>query len=239
VSIPVAPPPGRILVVDDDADIREMIGQQLDQAGFVVTSAASLSEVRSILSQQAVDLIVLDLNLPDGDGIDLARELRASGRTEAVIMLTARGAPIDRVLGLELGADDYLTKPFEPRELLARIRNLLRRRGDDADPSLNKRTARFGPWALDLVQRRLVAQDGRLIILSSAEYRLLERFVRHPHSVLAREDLLPDRRQLTSSDRAIDLQISRLRAKLAGDGDSLILTVRNEGYVLAADVTFE
>jgi two-component system OmpR family response regulator len=238
VNALAALPAPRILVVDDDADIREMISQQLVQAGFAVSAAASLAEVRETLARQPVDLIVLDLNLPDGDGVDLCRELRAAGRAEAVIMVTARGAPIDRVLGLELGADDYLTKPFEPRELLARIRNLLRRLGDEPDPSLNKRSARFGPWTLDLVQRRLVARDGRLIILSSAEYRLLERFVRHPHTVLSREDLLPDRRMLASSDRAIDLQISRLRAKLADDGDNLILTVRNEGYVLAADVVF-
>lgn len=239
MNAPSALPSAHILVVDDDADIREMISQQLGRAGFTVSGAASLTEVREALARGSVDLIVLDLNLPDGDGVDLCRELRAAGRTEAVIMVTARGAPIDRVLGLELGADDYLTKPFEPRELLARIRNLLRRRGEEPDPSANKHSARFGPWTLDLVQRRLVARDGRLIILSSAEYRLLERFVRHPHVVLSREDLLPDRRQLAASDRAIDLQISRLRAKLADEGDGLILTVRNEGYVLAADVVLE
>ena len=239
--MPAAPPThaATVLVVDDDADIRDLIVQQLRQAGFDVEAAASLADVRAALSAKPFDVVILDLNLPDGDGVDLCREMRNAGRTEAIIMVTARDASIDRVLGLELGADDYLTKPFEPRELLARIRNLLRRRGDEPDPSLNKRRARFGDWTLDLVQRRLVASDGRLVILSSAEYRLLHRFVRNPHTVLSREDLLlSDRRVLAPGDRAIDLQISRLRSKLTGPGDDLILTVRNEGYVLAADVVF-
>ena len=157
---------------------------------------------------------------------------------EAIIMVTARDTSMDRVLGLELGADDYLTKPFEPRELLARIRNVLRRHGDEADPARNKRFARFGAWTLDLVQRRLIAADDRLIMLSSAEYRLLERFVRRPNVVLSREALLSDGRNLSATDRSIDLQISRIRAKLDGPGDPLILTVRNEGYLLAADVVF-
>lgn len=233
------PPSATVLVVDDDPDIRDLIVQQLRQAGFDVESAATLGDVRATLTARSFDVVILDLNLPDGDGVDLCREMRNAGRTEAIIMVTARDGSIDRVLGLELGADDYLTKPFEPRELVARIRNLVRRRGDEPDPSLNKRSARFGDWTLDLVQRRLVASDGRLVILSSAEYRLLHRFVRAPHIVLSREDLLvSDRRVLAPGDRAIDLQISRLRAKLAGPGDDLILTVRNEGYVLAADVVF-
>lgn len=143
-----------------------------------------------------------------------------------------------RVLGLELGADDYLTKPFEPRELLARIRNVLRRRTDTPDPARNKRFARFGVWTLDMVQRRLTTQDDRLVILSLAEYRLLERFVRHPNTVLSREALLPEGRLAAATDRAIDIQISRLRNKLAAPGDPLILTVRSEGYLLAADVVF-
>lgn len=233
-----ANPPARVLVVDDDEDIRGLIVQQVAQAGFEVSHAASLAEVRQAMKTQAFDVVILDLNLPDGDGIDLCREMRAGDRAEAVIMVTARDASIDRVLGLELGADDYLTKPFEPRELLARIRNLLRRRGEVADPNRNKRYARFGSWTLDLVQRRLIASDERLVILSSAEYRLLERLVRNPNAVLAREDLLPHRRSIAPNDRSIDLQVSRLRSKLSPLGEGLILTVRNEGYVLAADVTF-
>lgn len=227
-----------ILVIDDDADIRELIAHQLERAGFGVSAAASVAQAEMILATHSFDVIVLDLNLPDGDGIDLCRTLRALGRAEGVIMVTARDASIDRVLGLELGADDYLTKPFEPRELVARIRNLVRRRADGADPGRNKRFARFGPWTLDLLQRRLIAENDSLIILSSAEYRILELLVRHANTTLSREALLPDKRTLPANDRSIDIQISRLRAKLATPDESLILTVRNEGYLLASDVVF-
>jgi len=229
-----------VLVVDDDADIRELIVGQLQQEGYEVRSAGSVAQMRALAAEHAQDLVVLDLNLPDGDGLRLCRELRAEGFTSAVIMVTARDTALDRVLGLELGADDYLTKPFEPRELLARARNLLRRnRGDDAGRPRRARYACFAGWRLDLLQRRLVAPDGRLIILSSAEFRLLSHFVEAPSVVLSREDLLPERAATVSTDRSIDLQISRLRQKLNAPGEGLILTVRSEGYLLASDVTFE
>jgi two-component system OmpR family response regulator len=231
-----------ILVVDDDEDIRDLIVGQLRQEAYQVEAAASLAEVRSALRTAPVDVIVLDLNLPDGDGLTLCRELRADGVATAIIMVTARGSAIDRVLGLELGADDYLTKPFEPRELLARIRNLLRRARppEDRAKALNARFAQFGPWRLDLLQRRLVTPDERLVMLSSAEYRLLSHFIEAPDHVLSREELLPERKATVAFDRSIDLQISRLRQKLASieGGQDLILTVRNEGYVLASVVMF-
>ncbi|MCP1470259.1 two-component system OmpR family response regulator [Sphingobium sp. OAS761] len=233
--------PPTILVVDDDADIRDLIVGQLSQENFRLLGAGSLSELRATLEREPVDLIVLDLNLPDGDGLGLCRELRAEGVEVQIIMVTARGSAIDRVLGLELGADDYLTKPFEPRELLARIRNLLRRvRTDPVPRPEQRRYATIGPWRLDLVQRRLIAPDDRLVMLSSAEYRLLTRFIDEPNIVLAREALLPERRATAAFDRTIDLQISRLRQKLATvrGGDELILTVRGEGYVLASEVVY-
>ncbi len=236
------PAAGRILVADDDAEIRELIIAQLEREPYVVDAAGSVAEIRQSLSAHPTDVVVLDLNLPDGDGLVLCRDLRAKGFAGAIIMVTARDSAIDRVLGLELGADDYLTKPFEPRELLARIRNLLRRaQGRDGGRPRDVRLARFGPWRLDLLQRRLIATDGRLVMLSSAEYRLLVRFVEAPNQVLAREELLPERKAPIAYDRSIDLQISRLRQKLATEknGDVLILTVRNEGYVLASDVTYE
>jgi two-component system, OmpR family, response regulator len=237
----ISAPAATVLVVDDDADIRDLIVGQLRQENYRLLGVGSLTELRQTLREESVDLIVLDLNLPDGDGLSLCRELRAEGSAVQIIMVTARGSAIDRVLGLELGADDYLTKPFEPRELLVRIRNLLRRgRSDPAAAVEAMRYAHFGPWRLDLVQRRLVAPDERLVMLSSAEYRLLCRFIEEPNMVLARETLLPERRATAAFDRTIDLQISRLRQKLAvlPGGSELILTVRGEGYVLASAVDY-
>lgn len=236
-----SPRSATVLVVDDDADIRDLIVGQLRQENYMLLAAATVGDMRQILREQSVDLIVLDLNLPDGDGLSLCRELRGEGSDVQIIMVTARGSAIDRVLGLELGADDYLTKPFEPRELLVRIRNLLRRaRSEPVARSSNMRYAHVGPWRLDLVQRRLVAPDDRLVMLSSAEYRLLSRFIEEPNIVLGRETLLPERRATAAFDRSIDLQISRLRQKLADvpGGSDLILTVRGEGYVLASGVEY-
>lgn len=234
----------RLIIVDDDPDIRDLIVQQLRQEHYEVVAAGSLGELYQALSVHAADLIVLDLNLPDGDGLTLCRELRAEGNDVPIIMVSARGSAIDRVLGLELGADDYLTKPFEPRELLVRIRNLLRRsHADEPDRQRDKgaRIARFGPWRLDLFQRRLIAEDGRLVMLSSAEFRLLSRFIDEPNVVLSRENLVPERRATAAFDRSTDLQVSRLRQKLATmpGGEELVLTVRGEGYVLASPVSYE
>ncbi|WP_176597950.1 response regulator [Sphingobium sp. 15-1] len=238
--------PPRVIVVDDDEDIRDLIVGQLAQEHYEVLAAGSLGELQALTAARPVDLIVLDLNLPDGDGLSLCRELRAQGNGVQIIMVTARGSAIDRVLGLELGADDYLTKPFEPRELLVRVRNLLRRsRNEEPARQKTARIARFGPWRLDLFQRRLIASDDRLIMLSSAEFRLLSRFIEEPNVVLSREALVPERRATAAFDRSIDLQVSRLRQKLAGDsgdgpgGGGLILTVRGEGYVLASTVNYE
>jgi two-component system OmpR family response regulator len=234
----------RLLIVDDDNDIRQLLAEQLGRAGYQVSTASDGQGMRQVLEREHVDLIVLDLNLPREDGLTLCRDLRARSATP-VIMLTARSEPIDRVLGLEMGADDYLGKPFEPRELLARIRNVLRR--TEALPAnlepLAIRRARFSHWIFDLEHRHLVDPDGRVVVLSGAEFRLLRVFVGHANKVLSREQLvsLSSGRSYESQDRAIDLQVSRLRNKLADDGgsDGLIKTVRNEGYVLATAVTLE
>lgn len=234
----------RLLIVDDDADIRALLAEQLGRAGYQVSTAADGAQMRQLLDREHVDLIVLDLNLPREDGLTLCRDLRARAATP-VIMLTARAEPIDRVLGLEMGADDYLAKPFEPRELLARIRNVLRR--TEALPAnlepLAIRRARLAGWTFDLEHRHLVDPAGRVVVLSGAEFRLLRVFVAHANKVLSREQLvtLSSGRHYETQDRAIDLQISRLRQKLgeAGGADGLIKTVRNEGYVLAAPVTLE
>lgn len=231
----------RLLVVDDDVDIRTLLAEQLGRAGYQVGTASDGVQMRQVLEREHVDLIVLDLNLPGEDGLTLCRDLRARSATP-VIMLTARSEPIDRVLGLEMGADDYLPKPFEPRELLARIRNVLRR--TEALPAnlepLAVRRARIEGWTFDLEHRHLVDPAGRVVVLSGAEFRLLRVFAGRANKVLTREQLvvLSSGRQYEAQERAIDLQISRLRHKL-GDAGGLIKTVRNEGYVLAATVTLE
>ncbi|WDS38170.1 response regulator transcription factor [Pseudoxanthomonas sp.] len=233
----------RLLVVDDDVDIRTLLAEQLGRAGYQVSTAEDGAAMRKVLEREHVDLIVLDLNLPREDGLTLCRDLRARSSTP-VIMLTARAEPIDRVLGLEMGADDYLAKPFEPRELLARVRNVLRR--TEALPAnlepLSVRRARFSNWMLDVEHRHLVDPNGRVVMLSGAEFRLLRVFVGHANKVLTREQLvtLSSGRAHEPEGRAIDLAISRLRSKLGDEGgNGLIKTVRNEGYVLATTVALE
>ena len=239
----------QILVVDDDRDIRSLLAEHLEQAGYRVSTAADGAEMRLRLSRSDVDLIILDLNLPKEDGLSLCRSLRAPSNvargTTPVIMLTARGDPIDRILGLEMGADDYLAKPFEPRELLARIRNVLKRGyalPDALEPPAFRR-AMFAGWTFDAQQRHLVDPSGRVLMLSGAEYRLLRVLVQHAEQVLDRDQLLAlgAVRQSDALDRAVDLQVSRLRQKLNEDSRApqLIKTIRSEGYVLAAAVTFE
>jgi two-component system, OmpR family, response regulator len=232
----------RLLVVDDDADIRTLLAEQLAAAGFIVSTAGNGTQMRQILSNEQIDLIVLDLNMPREDGLTLCRDLR-SRSTLPVIMLTARSAPVDRIVGLEMGADDYVTKPFEPRELVARIRNVLRRTSAAPDsPELaSSGQLQFGDWTFDLEKRHLVFASGRVVSLSGAEYRLLRAFTAEPNRVLTREYLVTrsSGKPYESQQRAIDLQISRLRHKLGDDktDSPLIKTVRNEGYVLAAAVT--
>lgn len=233
----------RLLVVDDDRDIRTLLAEHLRDVGYEVFTAPDGAEMRKVLSKTAIDLIVLDLNLPREDGLSLCRELRGKPNSPPVIMLTARGEAIDRILGLEMGADDYLPKPFEPRELLARIRSVLRRANalpSNMEPVPAKR-ARFDNWVLDFEHRRLAAPDGRILMLSGAEFRLMKILAEHHNRVLSREQLLAlvSPRGAGAQDRAIDLQVSRLRQKLGATTGELIRTVRNEGYVLASPVEFE
>lgn len=230
-------PAPNIMVVDDDREIRTLVAELLEENGFHARAVADGAAMWSALNAAAADLIVLDLNLPGEDGLSLCKRLRNESRVP-VIMLTARGAAIDRIIGLELGADDYLPKPFEPRELLARIRSVLRRARSDevGTPAL----LRFGSWRLDLNARHLINDDDVVVALSGAEFRLLKAFLDHPNQVLSRDQLLDltKGRELDSFDRSIDLQVSRLRQRLGEDARSqdLIRTVRSEGYVLATSV---
>ena len=236
-----------ILIVDDDREIRQLVGDYLRNNGFRITLAAEGRQMREALDSARIDLIVLDLMLPGEDGLTLCRNLRATPALAQlpVLMLTARGEAIDRVIGLEMGADDYLPKPFEPRELLARIRNILRRARALPGAALPTHVPRyrFASWSLDTGLRRLSSPLDVVVPLSGAEYRLLQIFVEHPQRVLSRDQLMDmtKGRDADPFDRSIDLQISRLRQKLGDDARSptLIKTVRKEGYVLAATVETE
>ena len=236
-------PISNILIVDDDDEIRLLLADYLGANGYHAFTAQDGVEMEKVLQQERVDLIVLDLNMPGEDGLTLCRKLRARSGMP-VIMLTARSEPIDRILGLEMGADDYLPMPFEPRELLARIRSVLRRSHAAADAAADsslQSQMRFAGWTLDLTARHLVDPDGLVIMLSGAEFRLLKVFLEHPNRVLNRDQILnfTHGRDADPFDRSIDIQISRLRQKLNEDARSpqIIKTVRNGGYVLAVPVT--
>jgi two-component system, OmpR family, response regulator len=228
----------RILIVDDDAGIRTLISTFLDRHGYRTDTAADPAEMRERLSRQRYDLIVLDVMMPREDGLSALRTLQRSDNAPPVIMLSAVGTDIDRIVGLEMGAEDYLAKPCNPRELLARIRTVLRRReapiAEEAPASAEGLT-RFAGWSIDLVGRTVADPAGALVGLSDGEFRLLRAFVEHPRRVLNRDQLLDYAAGQESDhyDRAIDVQISRLRRKLAGHegGGELIRTVRNEGYM--------
>jgi len=236
-------PTSSILIVDDDRDIRTLLADYLESNGYRTYGAADGTGMWKLLDEARPDLIVLDLNMPGEDGLTLCRKLRAHS-TLPVIMLTARSEPLDRILGLEMGADDYLPKPFEPRELLARIRSVLRRSHNAAANAADKASLiRFSGWTLDLTARHLLNPDGVVIMLSGAEFRLLKVFLEHPNRVLNRDQLLnlTQGRDADPFDRSIDIQISRLRQKLGEDArlPQIIKTVRNGGYVLAGSVSVE
>jgi two-component system OmpR family response regulator len=238
--------PETILIVDDDPEIRALVGEQLESAGYRVIAASDGPTMHAALKAHTVNLVILDLNLPGEDGLSLCRRIR-SNRDLPIIMLTARSEAIDRVIGLEVGADDYISKPFEPRELRARVRSVLRRTYQplkSPETPLPKR-ARFRGWTLEFENRRLIAANGRVVLLSGAEYSLLKFLVEHANEILTREQILtltaePDHTS-HSAQRIADLQISRLRQKLDDDAraSELVMTVRGQGYVLAATVTFE
>ncbi|BCK86622.1 transcriptional regulatory protein OmpR [Sideroxyarcus emersonii] len=233
--------PPRILIVDDDADIRSLLADYLGEQGWLVSTAPDGMAMQQVLDNTPIDLIVLDLTLPGSDGLTLCRDLRARSAIP-VVMLTARSAPLDRILGLELGADDYLCKPFEPRELLVRIRNVLRRNSAAIkEPSGSSAMWHFADWTLDENTRQLQNGAGLVVMLSGGEYRLLKAMLERPNRALNRDQLLnlTQGRETDPLDRSIDLHISRLRQKLGDDARAprLIKTLRNEGYLLAATVT--
>ncbi len=229
----------RLLLVDDEAALREPLAEYLVRQGFSVDQAASAAQARSLLKVNTPDLVLLDIMMPGEDGLALCRHLTET-RSIPVIFLTARGEATDRIVGLEIGADDYVVKPFDPRELVARIRSVLRRavRGNAAP--LNDEQFEFDGWRLDPLKRRLSNPEGAAVPISSAEFRLLMAFLEHPRQVLDRDRLLDmvQGREAHLFDRAVDNQISRLRRKIEADNRNpqLIQTVWGGGYMLAADV---
>ncbi|NQU59443.1 MAG: response regulator [Rhodospirillales bacterium] len=234
-----------ILIVDDDKEIRDLLGRFLDKHGLRVTTASGGQEMKKALADWKIDLVVLDLMMPGEDGLTLCRNLRTESNLP-VIMLTAMGEEMDRIIGLEMGADDYLAKPFNPRELLARIKAVLRRTADrtirrtQGDGEQESTHFSFSSWLLDVEKRELFSPSGALVPLSGGEFELLMAFVTHPGRVLNRDQLLDlaRGREAQPFDRSIDVQVSRLRRKIEDDPKvpSLIKTVRSGGYLFATEV---
>jgi two-component system, OmpR family, response regulator len=233
-----------LLLVDDDRQLLALLRDYFEAGGYRISTAANGRDARQALAEQPIDLIVLDVMLPGDDGLTLCRELRQRDIPQVpIVMLTARGEEADRVLGLEMGADDYLCKPFATRELLARVRSVLRRTRA-LPPKLRSASPQrryvFDGWTLDTIARQLIDAAGTLVSLTAGEYRLLRVFAEHPQQVLSRDQLLTltQGRDGDPFDRSIDLLVSRLRQRLRDTPPEprLIKTVRSEGYVLCADV---
>jgi two-component system, OmpR family, phosphate regulon response regulator OmpR len=231
----------RILVVDDDARIRDLLRRYLAQEGFEVIVAEDGKALTRIMMRDPIDLIVLDLMMPGEDGLSICRRLRAAGDRTPIIMLTAKGEDVDRIVGLEVGADDYLGKPFNPRELLARVHAVLRRRpAHEAPgaPSTDNETVTFGPFDFDMGQRTL-RKNGEEMPLTTGEFAMLKALVRHPRQPLSREKLaqLARGREFEPFDRSLDVQVSRLRKMVEADvaAPRYIQTVWGVGYVFVPD----
>ena len=222
-----------ILVVDDDPQTRHLVVRYLVENGFQASSAQNARDMRETLASVHIDLILLDIMLPGTSGLELCREVKQQSRLP-VIMLTAKGDEADRIVGLEIGADDYVTKPFSPRELLARIKAVLRRHGESPRAEAVTQRIGFNGWTLDLARRELLSPAGAIVELSTGEYDLLIAFVEHPQRILTRERLLDLSRNRVSAgfDRSVDVQVSRLRHKIEGEtGQPIIRTVRGVGYM--------
>lgn len=227
----------RILVVDDDADLRELLSGYLGDAGYGVVACADGAAMWPALAQQRFDLIVLDVMLPGDDGLTVCRKLRAQSNLP-ILMLTARGDEVDRVIGLEMGADDYLPKPFSPRELLARIRSILRRVADRVPAGAAQ--IRFADWTLELAAHHLRDPRGVVVPLPTGEFRLLRALAENLNRVLTRDQLIDALagREASRIDRTVDVLVSRLRRRLGDDAREprLIRTVRSEGYMLVSNL---
>ena len=231
----------RILVVDDDPEIRKLLARYIESQGFRVLLAENCRELREQLATHHVDLVVLDVMLPDGSGLDACRDLRAERSNVPIILLTALKEDVDRIIGLEIGADDYLGKPFNPRELIARVRAVLRRRTEVVPKPSEAKVYHFEGYTADPQTRRVTNANGEDVELTGAEFDLLKTFLDRPGRVLARDQLLDltRGREGDGFDRSIDVLVSRLRRKLSANDVQLLKTVRNGGYQLAVKVEVE
>ena len=229
-----------VLIVDDDPRVRAMLARYLKGEGFRVGEAGDGTAMRACLARDTPDLVLLDLNLPGEDGLTLARELRAAHPALGLVMVTGRADVIDKVVGLEVGADDYIAKPFNLREVLARVRTVLRRARPSAPPAEAEPTLEFEGWTVEPAKRRVPAPDGREVALTTGEFDLLLAFATHPGRVLDRDRLLDlvKGRDWAAHDRSVDQQVARLRKKVEPDpaNPSLIKSVRGVGYLFAAEV---
>ncbi len=224
-----------ILIVDDEPDVREVLEEYFTAHGYAALAAENADRARELAAKHPIDVALLDINMPGEDGLSLARHLRERYESMAVVMLTSAGTVIDKIVGLEMGADDYVPKPFDPRELLARVKSVLRRTSASTRADLGAQRVRIGRCVLDLSAHRLTDQEGQEVPMSPLEFDLLKAFATHPNRPLSRERILnlSQQRDVDPFDRSVDLRVMRLRKKIEPDPEhpQFIRTVRNEGYL--------
>jgi two-component system phosphate regulon response regulator OmpR len=228
-----------ILIVDDEADVCEVLDEYFVAHGYETLCAQSAAAAREIATKRMIDLALVDISMPGEDGLSLARHLRERYAHVAIIILTSAGSVIDRVVGLEMGADDYIPKPFDPRELLARVKSVLRRTSASARAEIGANRVRVGRCVLDVAAHRLLDGDGTDVPITPLEFELLKAFLEHPRQALSRERILnlTERRDWDPFDRSVDIRVMRLRRKVEPDPEhpQYIKTVRNEGYMFVPD----
>ena len=239
VAMAQASPKATLLGVDDEPEVRGVLEEYFSAHGYAVLAAADAHEAKALAAEQAVDLALLDINLPGEDGLSLARHLRERYARIAIVMLTAAGTVVDRVVGLEIGADDYVPKPFDPRELLARVRSVLRRMSIHAHAEIGAGRVRVGRCVFDAAARKLIDEEGADVTMTPLEFDLLRALVEHPNSALSRDWILSlhQAQDTDPFDRSVDLRVMRLRKKVEPDPahPRYIRTIRNEGYMFVPD----
>ena len=227
-----------LLVVDDEADVREVLEDYFRAHGYAVTGAENAEAAKAVVASQAIDLALIDIHMPGEDGLSLARHLRERYAAIAIVMLTSASTVVDRIVGLEMGADDYVPKPFDPRELAARVKSVLRRTSAAGRADIGAERIRIGRCVLDLAAHRLIDDTGAEVPMSPLEFDLLKAFAQHPNRALSRERILNmNQRDWDPFDRSVDLRIMRLRKKVEPDPEHprFIRTIRNEGYIFVPD----